>query len=758
MLPHPTVSIIGILLALQLVVFTASTIPGVRSGPGFQPLMDGWVQGGAYCTGALLCGLRAATVAAQRAIWWWICAALTARAVAFVLFFTVVRTMDPIPYPSISDVGWLAMYFFLLLGLIGLAGSGLRGMSASLLLDGMTGALAVAAVSYALLAPTLTELVEAGRESVVLVNLAYPALDFMLLLVIIGLLVAFRWRPPISVWALGVGVAGLAVGEQIFVHMVTIGSYRPGTMLSSELLWSMAIIAAAGWLPERAAQPHRSRWVPGLVLPGLFAITCLVVLLVAAARPIPPTSVVLAAAGMAIVIARTGLSFRTLRSMSLHRREARTDDLTGLANRRAFNEALAATMKSRADDDPFALLIVDLDDFKAVNDSLGHHQGDEVLVLVAGRLQRPLRDGDLLARIGGDEFAVIVARANQEAALAVAARMRGALRRPLDIAAREVTVSASVGVAVFPQDGRDPTELQQHADIAMYHAKVNATGQSEYRPQLAAGSKVRFEWSERLQRAIDGDELVLHYQPQVSLPDGVVVGVEALVRWQQPGLPLLYPDAFLHRAEGAGLMHQLTRNVLWQAARQCAAWRRSGMDITVAINLSVSDLLNADFPTAVTAALDHFGLPGSALEFELTEDLFMADPLRAHVVIGKLLDTGASLVVDDYGTGYSSLAYLRDLRGLSGLKLDRSFVTHLDTDDRSEAIVRSTVSMAAALGIRLIAEGVETAAVRDRLVHLGCSLAQGYLFCRPAPAAEVPFGLLVPASLGFGRAGRHGRG
>jgi EAL domain-containing protein (putative c-di-GMP-specific phosphodiesterase class I) len=231
----------------------------------------------------------------------------------------------------------------------------------------------------------------------------------------------------------------------------------------------------------------------------------------------------------------------------------------------------------------------------------------------------------------------------------------------------------------------------------------------------------------------------------VSLRTGAVVGVEALVRWQQPESAIVSPTAFLPQAESAGLMPMLTHAVLGQAVGQAARWRAAGRSVVVSVNLSVTNLLDPQFPDQVICQLTDAGLPGGALELELTEDLFMADPARARSAVRTLLDAGVSLVIDDYGTGYSSLGYLRDLRDIRGLKLDRSFVTHLDADPRAAAIVESTVTLAHSLGMAVVAEGVETISVRDRLAVFGCEVAQGYLFSRPVPAEEIVFGVLDPA-------------
>jgi len=562
--------------------------------------------------------------------------------------------------------------------------------------------------------------------------------------VIIGVLMILGRRTPPAVWAVAAGIVAFAVIDGIFVYQSATGTFRPGTLLSSGALVAMAVVAAAGWLPD-APRPARREPLPNVVLPALFALVGLGLLVFATRREIPVLGVLLAGAGVAVAIARTGMSFRAVRTLAEHRREARTDELTGLANRRAFNERLARATAARPPDGRLAVLVIDLDDFKVVNDSLGHHYGDELLRLVAPRLRQVLRSEDTVARLGGDEFAVLLAGADAERAVQVAERLRAGFRRPFRLGPRAQTVSVSVGIAVAPDDGQQPVELLQHADLGMYEAKSGRSGRARHQEELHAASRVRLESTQRLRRAIGDGELVLHYQPQVSLRTGGVVGMEALVRWRHPEAGLLLPTAFLPQAESAGLMPMLTRAVLGQAVRQGAGWRAAGNPVTVAVNLSVTNLLDPQFPDQVIGLLAEAGLPGSSLELELTEDLFMADPARARTVVRILLEAGVSLVIDDYGTGYSSLGYLRDLRDIRGLKLDRSFVTHLDADPRAEAIVESTVTLAHSLGMAVVAEGVETAPVRDRLAAFGCEVAQGYLFSPAVPAEDIVFGVLEPA-------------
>lgn len=319
----------------------------------------------------------------------------------------------------------------------------------------------------------------------------------------------------------------------------------------------------------------------------------------------------------------------------------------------------------------------------------------------------------------------------------MAERLRAGFRPPFHLGGRDLAIAPSVGIALVPEDGREPVEVLQHADTAMYAAKTTHSGHALFHRQAHPSGRARLQTTERLRRAIEGGEVVLHYQPQVSLRTGTGVVVEALARWQHPDVGVLPPSGFLPQVESGGLMPLLTGTVLAQAVDQAAVWHAAGLELTVAVNLSVTNLLDERFPEQVVGMLAGRRLPAGVLELELTEDLFMADPARAGAAIAALLEAGVSLVVDDYGTGFSSLAYLRDLHDVRGLKLDRSFVTHLDVDPRSEAIVESTINLAHALGMQVVAEGVETAAVRDRLAGFGCELAQGYLFSAPAPAGEL---------------------
>ncbi|WP_158545899.1 EAL domain-containing protein [Blastococcus sp. TF02A-30] len=416
--------------------------------------------------------------------------------------------------------------------------------------------------------------------------------------------------------------------------------------------------------------------------------------------------------------------------------EAHHDPLTGLANRRRFIEQLEATVYAPAQPS-CAVLMIDLDRFKEINDSFGHSVGDDLLCLVGPRLAQALRPGDLLARMGGDEFAVLLPGADREQARAVAAAIGAALREAFVLGGMSLHVDASVGIALCPEHGRDRSLLLARADTAMYGAKRGRHGFEVWAPDGTPDSRDRLQTLEELRTALDTDQLDVHYQPKLDLRTGTVTGVEALVRWNHPERGLLFPDVFLPLAEQAGLMRRLALRVLERSLRDLRGWRDAGHDLSVAVNLSVSNLQDVGLPEQVAMLLDAVGVPAGALVLEITEDVLMADAARSQQVMAALRALGVRLSVDDYGTGYSSLTYLRALP-VDELKLDRSFVTSLTTDRRAAAIVRSTLQLSRDLGMCLVVEGVEDAETLDALRAWGCDLAQGYHIARPMPAAQVP--------------------
>jgi len=409
------------------------------------------------------------------------------------------------------------------------------------------------------------------------------------------------------------------------------------------------------------------------------------------------------------------------------------DPVTELPNRILFHDRV---QRAIVRDGAVAVLLIDLDRFKEVNDTLGHHSGDQLLAMVGARMSQELRDDDLVARLGGDEFAVLVSRAGPQKAIAVATRMRELLFERFEVEGIGLELEASVGIAVHPQHGAHAQILLQHADVAMYNAKEARSGVEVYSAERDNFSRGRLSLVTDLRRAMEVGEVIVHYQPKAALDTGMVVGVEALVRWNHPTRGLLLPGAFIPVAEHTGLMRPLTLHVLDLALAECRRWRDGGREMTVAVNLSTRNLLDHSLPGAVQELLTRHGVPPHALELEITETTIMVDPPRARAVLASLDALGITLAIDDFGTGYTSLSWLSDLP-VRTLKIDRSFVSRMDRHQGDSVIVRSTVQLARNLGMSVVAEGVEHAGTWAQLAELGCELAQGYFLGRPMAPEQL---------------------
>ena len=419
---------------------------------------------------------------------------------------------------------------------------------------------------------------------------------------------------------------------------------------------------------------------------------------------------------------------------------AHHDPLTGLPNRGAFMERLDQLISgSRDSDHRLALLFVDLDHFKRVNDSLGHLAGDALLKTVAERIGAGVRATDLVARFGGDEFMVLIPGAAREREVSeIAAKLLAALAMPVDVEGRSISVTPSIGIALYPAHGSTPAELIKHADTAMYAAKARGRANVQFfEPSMASAAYDALLLESQLALALEHHEFELHYQPQVRAADGRLVGAEALIRWRHPERGLLTPDAFIPVAEQRQLMRAIGRWTLREALRTARGWQQAdGSAVPVAVNLSSVEFTAPDFVETVARILREEGVDGSLLELELTERMLMDDTDAVTRVLAALKRMGIRIAVDDFGTGYSSLGHLKELP-IDKIKIDRSFVHDLPHGHGSAAIARAIVQLSQSLGLVAVAEGVETAAQREFLLQLGCDELQGYLVGRPMTAAAL---------------------
>jgi diguanylate cyclase (GGDEF)-like protein len=432
-----------------------------------------------------------------------------------------------------------------------------------------------------------------------------------------------------------------------------------------------------------------------------------------------------------LAVQRAGTHALASRRLALH------DALTGLPNRILFaDRTRRAIAGAECNDAPIVVMLIDLDRFKDINDTLGHHYGDEVLRQMADRLTALLDPRDTVARLGGDEFGVLLRSARtDDRGMAVAVAIRTALAEPFDAEGVSLELGGSIGVAIHPEDGDDVETLMQRADVAMYQGKEGATGVERYSVQEDDSSLARLALAADLRRALEKNEFVPYFQPKVDLRTGAVVGAEALLRWNHPTEANVPPDVFIPLAEQTGLIVPVTLQVISAAIRECSLWRARGRDLSVAVNLSARVLVDPQLPAHVEELCRCWDLPTRALVLEITESMVVDDPSRALPIVERLADLGVRMSIDDFGTGYSSLEYLKVLP-VREMKIDRSFVAGICSDGRDAAIVRHSLDLGRSLGLRVVGEGVESAAHHALLAEMGCDHGQGFHYSRALPAAE----------------------
>lgn len=524
----------------------------------------------------------------------------------------------------------------------------------------------------------------------------------------------------------------LACAESGFALQVSTPTYDFGN--TSIALWgaAWALLVAAACRPEQRV----IRAIPKAAGTRLLVSAGAVALAVLTIRPddtlafyvVPPAVLTMAAVGTRMVMAlRDANNAAEALTLSM------TDDLTKLPNRRAVRARLVRCLEERQ---PLALMLLDLDGFKEINDSLGHHAGDVVLTFVSVRMQESVGSDVMVARLGGDEFALLLETVDEIELMETAWRVLEQLADPVVVDGIEISPSGSIGITVVSDGDTDSGEVLRRADVAMYQAKSSRSGAALYDAHLDEFSRSRLELAEDLRKGIADQQIEVWYQPQVDATTREVRAVEALVRWRHPNQGLLSPVAFLPAARRVGLMGLLSDNIAWQAVRDLRAWLDAGLDLRVAINCAPPELLSQTFLPRLYSSLAEWDVPADRILVEVTEDSFLADPQRARDVLLELRRLGIQVAIDDYGTGFSSLTYLRDLP-VQELKLDRSLVRDVTTDERSRMIVASTIQLAHALDMRTVAEGVEDATDMAQLVRMGIDRLQGYHVARPMPASEV---------------------
>ncbi len=640
--------------------------------------------------------------------------------------------VDPATFPAPGELFFTLSFLALAAHLFLDVGSWVRASASSWLEATVASGGAMCVVALFAVTPFADEFARQGVPLVV--ALVYPAMDAVLLTVVVAQVALHRRAASTGTAQLVSGLVVLTVADTLGMAVnLGQGNYAFGPLLEACWGFGYILVAASACRPRVEPRPPRPDSASGGAVTVAAAAVALGVLTFQPQGPARIFSVVPALVTFLAAGARLVIALRDARGAAEAYRVSRTDDLTGLPNRRAVIGHLADRMDGDA---PVAVALVDLDGFKEINDSLGHGLGDSLLQVIARRLQHALPPDVLAARLGSDEFAIVLAEGDPAAVARMADDVRRLIRRPIVLDGLEISVDACVGLAVRSPEMSSKGDLLRCADVALIQAKGTQAKVHLYDPEQDEYSRSRLALAEELRNGLERGEIIAWYQPQVDTATGDVVSVEALVRWKHPTQGLLSPFSFLSVARRAGLMPRLTEVVLTNAVRDLAALRAQGFDICMAVNVAPPELLSGTVLPVLFATLAAEDVPADRFIIEVTEDSFLADPDRARTVIAELRAHGVQVSIDDYGTGFSSLAYLRTLP-LQELKIDRSFVSTITEDERSSMIVRTTIQLAQGLGLRTVAEGVEDEPTRDHLRELGVDVLQGYLFARPMPVEHV---------------------
>ncbi len=682
----------------------------------------------------------------NRRAWYFIAAGMGSFLTADVIYYVLEITTDSVPFPSIADAFYLGMYPLMIVGLLGI----LRTVSPGRDMAGLVDAGLVAVATFAVLGILIMDtyitddtIDFSGR----LISIAYPVMDVALVAVAARLVAAVHLRQT-TFALMTVALFSLLIADTIYGVLNTAGAFETGGFADAFWIGFYALIAAAALHPSMGERTvPRENLIGHITRPRL-----MVLFLVVLAVPLidllwgePFDKILTTAASMimfSLVLVRLmGLMSVVQSKEQQARHDARHDALTGLANRVLFGERVENFVNQRKDG-VVSVLFVDLDDFKFINDSLGHQIGDELLVAVAARLRECVRTQDLVARLSGDEFAVLLESAvDRQDAVAVAQRVQDSLEEPVIIDDREIMCSASVGIAVERRSNIERAEtILRAADVAMYRAKSKGKGRFEFFEQgMHLEAIERLDLKTDLQVALERGQFELNYQPIVEMNSEKVRGVEALIRWNHPTRGYVMPDRFVQLAEQTGQIVPIGRWVLNEACNQVMRWRKDhGSDApqTVAVNLSVRQLHDPKLLEDVADALSASGLEPEALTLEITESMLIEETDRGSRALDQLKAMKVKVAIDDFGTGYSSLSYLKRFP-VDTIKIDKSFVAEMATSDTSAALVKAVVDLANSLGVATVAEGIENPDQKARINQLGCTFGQGYHFSRPLTAGKI---------------------
>jgi diguanylate cyclase (GGDEF)-like protein len=613
----------------------------------------------------------------------------------------------------------------------------------SVRLDGLIAGLALAALASAFWFRGYIEV--SGRPLVSELNIFNPILVIVLLVLLFAGLMPSHFRPDgPTVWLI-IGLISIGLGDFVKLNQVATTSHFVNSLVTSSRPIGLCCLAVAAW--PRADRRGESRerlvspWVLNLI-PVIFGALSIAILVIAVYRITPRATTFMALGSLAFVIFRIVMNQGEVHQLGRsHFVDARTDHVTGLSNRRDFLEDGESKLASLRPDEQLAIILVDLDGFKEVNDTLGHAQGDDLLKIIGRRFAKQIGNRGPMARIGGDEFACTLVIGAELDPIAMANELAQSLVHPVSIDGTKVRVSASIGVAITPAAGTSHAELLRSADVAMYEAKRSRSAVRVYSNGIDDNTRERLTVINDLRFAIDRRSLTLQFQPTRHVLTGSVYGVEALVRWQHPTLGLLQPDDFIPLAEKTGLISPLTRVVLELAIQELARLHRNGNALQMSVNISRWDLIDPQLPYSISRILEWYRLPADRLVLEVTESSLIQDPTLTMRSLERLRSLGIKISIDDFGVGYSSMSQLLEL-SVDELKIDKSFILALESDSRAISLIRSMIEMARALGLTVVAEGIETSRSYEALSNVGADVIQGNFVAFPLSSAELDVFLL----------------
>lgn len=722
---------VSALLAVTLLTcgaYVAGLLWVERPASGYLTFWDGWLYFGAMGLVLALLAARVLTERRHRFTWALVLAGSTATISADLVFTYHDQNLETWDFPTASDLLYLAAYPLWTAGVVRLSYHRANDVPPSAMLDGF--AVGFTAAAFAVIGWFGPIADQQSTQDDLRSAVTFATLDLILIMVAVASLAPYGYRPSAAAFGLIVSATLFGTGDLIYLSASADGTYVAGTALDAWWVLGTLGFSVSAWLPHRRHRlrlPDEPLPVSAGVAPAVAALVALGIVAAGLAGAVPTLASAFAMGAIAIALARVLWSMHELRRANESYRLARTDDLTGLANRRAFLEAIDAMLADRAR--PIHVLMLDLDGFKEVNDSLGHQAGDRLLQEVAGRLRALGGEERFLARLGGDEFGLAAASPTFDGSVAADALV-AAIAQPIEIDGLPVRVTASVGIATGHDASRE--DLLRMADVAMYEAKREGRSHVAYDEERDPHGRERLELIEDLRRAVDDGSFHLEYQPIASAADGTIAAVEALVRWQRAPGELVPPAQFIPLAEQIGLIPQITRVVVRLAAAAAAELQRSGVGVPVHVNISARDLVDDALPEVLAHAVAANDIDGRALMLEVTETALVDDPVRSRRTLERVRRLGTAVAIDDFGVGYSSLNVLLELP-VDQIKLDHSFIIGIEDHRRAQAIVVATVQVARSLGLTVVAEGVETEASAAWVRAHGVDLLQGYHVERPLP-------------------------